>query len=221
MLRRPRVVLLALLLAALAGPAPARNAEAAQSALERWVRTTFFPTARPAEHGARWDIAADANTRVPGLPVRIAAGRAGGALELGDALRAYLTGEPFLLVAGFWTGDGDDARFVEVHAVRVEPERWRALWAPVEFADLRRFDDLCRDPARPPEETRRLVLRLRAEPPFPAAAIQLQPRIDERQRRLTALLRAEDFRSLLGSAPAAPAATPTLWDRAWEDPRIR
>ena len=63
MLRRPRVVLLALLLTALAGPAPARNAEAAQSTLERWVRTTFFPTARPAEHGARWDIAADANTR--------------------------------------------------------------------------------------------------------------------------------------------------------------
>jgi hypothetical protein len=219
--RLPRVALALLLLllgpaASGAGPAP----EAALATLERWVRTTFFPTARPAERGARWDIPAEANPRFGNLPVRLAAGRSGGALELGEALRLYPATEPFLLVAGFWSADGDGARFVSVHAVRIEPERWRALWEPVAFADLKRFDDLCRDPARPIEETRRLALRRRAEEPYRSAAIRLQPRLDDRQRRLDATLRAEEFRPLLGSDEAA-AGAPALWGTPWADPRIR
>jgi hypothetical protein len=219
--RFPRVALPLLLL--LLGPAAAPAApapEAALATLERWVRPTFFPTARPAERGARWDIPAEANTRFDGLPVRLAAGRSGGALELGEALRLYPVTEPFLLVAGFWSADGDGARFVSVHAVRVEPERWRALWEPVAFADLKRFDDLCRDPARPIEETRRLALRLRAEDPYRLAAIQLQPRLDDRQRRLDATLRAEEFRRLPGAGAATDGA-PMLWGTPWTDPRIR
>lgn len=222
--RFPRAALpLLLVLLVLLGPAAAAAApapEAAHGALERWVRTTFFPTARPAERGARWDIPAEANTRFGNLPVRLAAGRSGGALELGEALRLYPATEPFLLVAGFWSADGDGARFVSLHAVRVEPNRWRSLWEPVAFADLKRFDDLCRDPARPVEETRRLALRWRAEEPYRLAAIQLQPRLDDRQRRLDATLRATEFRKLLGP-DAAAADAPVLWGTTWADPRIR
>ncbi len=219
--RLPRVALPLLLL--LLGPAATSAApapEAALATLERWVRTTFFPTARPAERGARWDIPAEANTRFGNLPVRLAAGRSGGALELGEALRLYPVTEPFLLVAGFWSADGDGARFVSVQAVRIEPERWRSLWEPVAFADLKRFDDLCRDPARPVEETRRLALRLRTEAPYRLAAIQLQPRLDDRQRRLDATLRTEEFRKLLGP-DGTVTGDPALWGTVWTDPRIR
>lgn len=215
----PRSPFVLLLLLVAAATAPARTPEAAQTTLERWVRTTFFPGARPAEHGARWDIPAEANTRVLGLPVRIAAGPVGGALDLGDAVRQYPTEDPFLLVAGYWLADDRGARFVEVHAVRISPESWRELWTPVAFADVLRFDDLCRDPARPSEETRRLALRWRAEPPYSAAAIQLLPRLEARQRRLNALLRPEDFRRLPG-ADSSPTSAPTLWGVEWHDPRI-
>lgn len=214
---RSLVVLLLFLVSV--ATAPARMAEAAATTLERWVRTTFFPAARPAEHGARWDIPAEANTRFAGLPVRIAAGPVGGALDLGEAVRQYPTGDPFLLVAGYWTEDEQGARFVEVQAVRVAPASWRELWTPVAFADVLRFDDLCRDPARPVEETRRLALRWRAEPPFAAAAIQLLPRLDGRQRRLIAVLPSEHFRRLPGTE-ASPISGPGLWGVRWHDPRI-
>ncbi len=151
---------------------------------EHWVADTFFGGHRAAGMTDKWDIPASANTEHGGVPVNPKAARYGQAVGLGDALRQYGIGEPFLLVVGFWEQEGDTKKFVQSLAVRVEPEQWRALWAPVTRADLEDLDRLVKDSSLPIADVRREALRRKKEPPFSQAVIQVNPKIDKSQRRL-------------------------------------
>ena len=75
-------------------------------------------------------------------------------------------------------------KFVQSLIARISPEQWRKLWAPVTRADLEAIDRLAKDTSLPIDEVRREVLRRKKKSPFSEAVIQLNPKIDQSQRRL-------------------------------------
>ena len=102
-----------LLLAACAAALTLGSAQEVQShglVFERWVRDTFFDGYKPASYTQRWDIPAAANRAHGAIPVNPKAVKHGTAVDLGDALRQYEIDEPFLLIIGFWSQDGDMKR---------------------------------------------------------------------------------------------------------------
>jgi hypothetical protein len=164
----------------------ARASEVQQHGLsfEHWVAGTFFGGQRLSGPTDKWDIPASANTNHGRIPVNPKATQYGEPVLLGDALRQYDINEPFLLIVGFWEQDGRDKKFVQSLVVRIEPEQWRKLWAPVTRQDLAAMDKLVKDTSRPIDGVRREVLRRKKQPPFSQAVIQLNPKIDRSQRRL-------------------------------------
>ncbi|MFI5338109.1 MAG: hypothetical protein ACHQ5A_15075 [Opitutales bacterium] len=190
-----------------AAPSPAANA-----AFSTWVQRTFFAAYQPDEGGARWDIPAEANPDHGRVPVNIRSGPLGGAIDLGEARRQYEIEEPFLLVLGLWAPGASPPHLAGVAAPLITPEQWRALWGPVTYADLLRFEDLIQDPARPIEETRRLVLRMKSSPPFSQAGMQLNPIVEPALRQLRCSLRVEDvYRLLAPDLKPVPGGHPALW----------
>jgi len=151
---------------------------------EHWVADTFFGGFRPPGPTDKWDIPAAANKDHGRIPVNPKATQYGEPVLLGDALRQYDIDEPFLLLVGFWQQDGGDKKFVQSLVARITPQQWRQLWAPVTRADLEAMDRLVKDTARPIAEVRKEVLRRKKLPPFSEAVIQLNPKIDQSQRRL-------------------------------------
>ena len=151
---------------------------------EQWVADTLFGGHRPSGPTDKWDIPASANKNHGRIPVNPKAAQHGEPVLLGDALRQYDINEPFLLMVGFWEQDGRDKKFVQSLAAKVTPSQWRKLWAPVTRADLEAMDRLIKDTSRPVAEVRREVLRRKKRPPFSQAVIQLNPKIDQSQRRL-------------------------------------
>jgi hypothetical protein len=151
---------------------------------EHWVADTFFGRHRPSGPTDKWDIPASANGNHGRIPVNPKATQHGEPVLLGDALRQYDINEPFLLIVGFWEQDGHGKKFVQSLVVRIEPDQWRKLWAPVTRADLDAMDKLVKDTSRPVAEVRKEVLRRKKLPPFSEAVIQLNPKIDQSQRRL-------------------------------------
>jgi hypothetical protein len=151
---------------------------------EHWVADTFFGGHRPSGPTDKWDIPASANGNHGRIPVNPKATQHGEPVLLGDALRQYDINEPFLLIVGFWEQDGHGKKFVQSLVVRIEPDQWRKLWAPVTRADLDAMDKLVKDTSRPVAEVRKEVLRRKKLPPFSEAVIQLNPKIDQSQRRL-------------------------------------
>ena len=151
---------------------------------EHWVADTFFGGHRPSGPTDKWDIPASANGNHGRIPVNPKATQYGEPVLLGDALRQYDINEPFLLIVGFWEQDGHGKKFVQSLVVRIEPDQWRKLWAPVTRADLDAMDKLVKDTSRPVAEVRKEVLRRKKLPPFSEAVIQLNPKIDKSQRRL-------------------------------------
>ncbi|MEY3480203.1 MAG: hypothetical protein RIQ71_978 [Verrucomicrobiota bacterium] len=143
---------------------------------EHWVADTFFGGHRASGPTDKWDIPASANKNHGRIPVNPKATQYGEPVLLGDALRQYDIKEPFVLIVGFWEQDGRDKKFVQSLVARIEPEQWRKLWAPVTRQDL--------DTSRPIADVRREVLKRKKQPPFSQAVIQLNPKIDESQRRL-------------------------------------
>lgn len=197
---------------ALSALAPAQEVQQHGLAFERWVRDTFFGGYQPASYTQRWDIPADANKDHGGIPVNPKAVKFGTPVDLGDALRQYEVDETFLLVLGFWEQEGPEKRFVAIVAPRITPEQWKALWGAVTYADLLKLDQLIKDPARPIEETRKLALKTKNAPPFTTAIIQVNPKIDARQRRLQCSLRFADvFKHLAPDAEQRPTGPATLW----------
>jgi hypothetical protein len=179
---------------------------------EQWVRETFFNGYRPASYTQKWDIPATANLAHGGVPVNPKAIKYGTAVDLGDALRQHAIDESFLLVLGFWEQRGTEKHFVNIVAPLVGPEKWRELWGPVTREDLQRLDSLIKDTRRPVEETRRLAREMKNAPPFSQAIIQVNPKIDSRQRRLQCSLRFADvFKHLAPDADARPQADASLW----------
>lgn len=206
--------------AALLSPASAQEAPSPGLGFERWVRDTFFDGYKPASHTQRWDIPASANRDHGAIPVNPMAVKHGTAVDLGDALRQYEIDEPFLLILGFWSQDGDVKRIVNIIAPEISPGLWRKLWGPVTYADLRRLDALIKDTGPSIEETRRLALKMRNSPPFTEAVIQVNPRIDNHgQRRLQCSIRFSDvFRHLAPGADPSPQARPALFGVEYPGP---
>lgn len=210
---RRRLLALAAGWATLVVFAPAQEVQGHGLVFERWVRDTFFDGYKPASYTQRWDIPASANRAHGGIPVNPKAVKHGTAVDLGDALRQYEIDESFMLIVGFWEQNGDEKRFVNIIAPVITPELWRQLWGPVTHADLRRLDALIKDPGPPIEEIRRRALQMKNSPPFTAAVIQVNPKIDERgQRRLQCSIRFSDvFKYLAPGADARPQAAPALF----------
>lgn len=200
-----------LLALGLSGPAAAKPPAGRQEVqrhgvvFEEWIRNTFFAGYQPADYTQRWDIPANVNTNHGGIPVNPKAAKWGTPVDLGDALRQFDIQEPFLLIVGFWQQEGAVKRFVNVQAVRVEPEQWRRLWGSVTRADLERLDTLIKDPSRDVLAVRREAQVAKRRPPFAGAVIQVNPKIDAKQRRLQCSLRFGDFFGHL--APLADRTT--------------
>ncbi len=196
---------------------------------EQWVADTFFGGHRPAGPTDKWDIPASANTNHGRIPVNPKATQYGEPVLLGDALRQYDIDEPFLLIIGFWKQDGRDKKFVQSLVTRIEPDQWRKLWAPVTRRDLEAMDALVKDTTRPIAEVRKEVLRRKKQPPFAQAVIQLNPKIDQSQRRLQCSIsylrlfknlapghdrKAQPFTEIFGRhVPPVRASWPRPWPR--------
>lgn len=173
-------------------PAARREVQRPGVLFEEWIRDTFFGGYRPADYTQRWDIPASVNTNHGGIPVNPKAAKFGTPVDFGDALRQFDIREPFLLIVGFWRQDGDVKRFVNVQAVRVEPERWRQLWGDIARGDLERLDAAIKDPTRSVAEARKAAQAIKRQSPF-RESVQVNPKIDARQRRLQCSLRFADF----------------------------
>ncbi|MBI2814639.1 MAG: hypothetical protein HYX71_10175 [Opitutae bacterium] len=210
---------LAWLLAA-GAPVAAQEVQRHGLVFERWVRDTFFDGYKPASYTQRWDIPAAANQRHGGIPVNPKAIKYGTAIDLGDALRQYEIDEPFLLVVGFWQQDGDVKRVVNILAAEISPALWRQLWGPVTYDDLRRLDALIKDTGPSVEETRKRALKMKNSPPFTAAVIQMNPKIDTHgQRRLQCSIRfADAFKYLAPGADPKPQEHPALFGVEYPGP---
>ena len=210
--------LLGLLLAFL--PLRAEEVQKHGLVFEQWIRDTFFEGYQPASPTQKWDIPAEANRAHGGIPVNPKATKFGTPVDLGDALRQFEINEPFLLVIGYWKQDGGQKRFVNLVAPRVEPEAWRKLWGPVTLADLQKLDAIIKDRSLTPAAARAAAFRLKAQPPFTQAIIQVNPKIDERgQRRLQCSLRQADlFKHLAPEADPKEQIAPSLWGKRFPGP---
>ncbi len=193
--------------------APAQEVQHHGLVFEQWVRATFFEGYQPAEYTQRWDIPATANRQHGGVPVNPKLCKHGTAVDLGDALRQFEIEEPFILVIGFWRQEGGNKRIVHLLAPEISPELWRRLWGPVTREDLLRLDRLIKDSPLPAKELRREVLRLKNQPPYQEAIIQLNPKIGtDGQRRLQCSIRFRDvFKHLAPDTDPTPPAHPALW----------
>lgn len=216
---RALIIALALLTAAHA------NAAEEQShgvAFESWVRDKFFNGYKPADYTQIWDIPAAANTQHGGLPANPKAIKFGTPIDLGDALRQFTIMEerqPFLLIVGFWDQDGDFKKWVQGVVAKVEPEVYARLWAPVTRADLEKLDAIVKDKSLSLTEARTRAQALKQKAPFTKSIMQVNPKLDAKQRRLQCSLRFADFfRELLPQVEAKRQQEPTIWGKAMPAP---
>lgn len=204
-----------ILTCSLAGPPALRAQEVQQHGLvfETWIRDTFFDGYIPPGYTQKWDIPAAINLRHGGVPVNPKATKYKTPIDLGDALRQYDIAEPFILVIGYWVQDGDEKRFVNIVAPRIEPEAWRKLWGPVTRADLEKLDALIKDRSLDYREARKQAQAIKSAPPFTGSVIVVNPKIDSTgQRRLQCSLRSDDlFKHLAPAAETGIQNPPVLW----------
>ncbi len=192
---------------------PAQEVQSHGLGFERWVQDEFFAGYRPPNYTQKWDIPAAANQRFGGVPVNPKAIKYGTPVDLGDALRQFDIAEPFILVLGYWRQEGDTKRFVNIVAPRIEPAAWKKLWGPVTRADLERLDAVIKDRSLTPVQARAAALKIKNAPPFTAATIVVNPKIDSKsQRRLQCSMRFADvFKHLAPGADSQPQARASLW----------
>ena len=215
-MRRQRITfclgLLAVLLAAWC-PARAQEVQLHGLVFEQWVRATFFDGYAPPSYTQKWDIPAAVNKAHGGVPVNPKATKFGTPVDMGDALRQFDIDEPFVVVIGYWRQDGDEKRFVNIVAPRIEPAQWKKLWGAVTRADLERLDAVIKDKSLSPAQARAAAQKIKRAPPFTDAIMVVNPKIDGKsQRRLQCSLRFEDvFKYLAPEADAHEQKAPKLW----------
>lgn len=180
---------------------------------ERWLCDTFFGGYQAPSHTQKWDIPAEANPRHGRIPVNPKAAKHGTAIGMGDAMRQFEIDEAFLLIVGFWEQQTPQTkRWTNVQTVRVTPDIWKKLWAPVTRADLERLDSVIKDKSLSLEEARKQALQIKSQPPFTLAVVQVNPKIDKSQRRLQCSLRFDDFfRHLAPDASPDPQPSPRVF----------
>lgn len=172
----------------------AREVQSHGLLFEKWLRDTFFGGYEPKGYTQKWDIPAAANPDHGGIPVNPKAVKYGTPIGLGDAVRQFEIEEPFLLIAGFWEQvTPEEKRWVNLQAVRVEPEVWRKLWGDLKRSDLDRLIAVIKDKSLSLAQARERVQKIKAEAPYTTSVIELNPKIDRSQRRLQCSLRFDDF----------------------------
>jgi len=180
---------------------------------EQWLRKTFFGGYEPESHTQKWDIPAAANADHGRIPVNPKAAKHGTPIGLGDALRQFNINEPFLLIAGFWEQAAPlEKRWTNAQVVKVTPEKWTGLWQPITRTDLEKLENVIKDKSLSLEAARARAQVIKAQFPFTAAVIQVNPKIDASQRRLQCSLRFDDFfKHLAPAASPAPQSNPQVF----------
>ena len=185
----------------LASSAMAREVQSHGLVFEKWLRDTFFGGLAPESYTQRWDIPAEANTRHGGIPVNPKAIKYGAPIDFGDAIRQFeITekGERFLLIVGFWEQTTPILKtWVNAQTVEISPAAWAKLWHPISRADLESLDRVIKDKSLPIEVARARAQEIKKSPPFTLSVMQVNPKIDDNQRRLQCSLRFTDFFSHL------------------------
>lgn len=182
---------------------------------EQWVRETFFDGYKPASYTQKWDIPAEANKNHGGIPANPKAIKFSMPIDMGDALRQLSVAEGeqnFLLIVGFWDQDGDEKKWVHGVAVEVTPEQYRQLWSPITREDLEKLDAVVKDKSLPIEEARAQAQKIKSRAPFAKSIIQVNPKLDNKQRRLQCSIRFGDFFHYLApKEEALRQEKPTIW----------
>ena len=188
--------------------ASAREVQSHGFVFEKWLRDTFFGGFIPSSYTQRWDIPAEANTNHGGIPVNPKAIKYGTPLDFGDAIRQFeITekGESFLLIVGFWEQTTPTSKtWVNAQTVKISPTKWAQLWHPVSRADLEKLDRVIKDKSLSLEAARAKAQEIKKATPFTESVMQVNPKIDDHQRRLQCSIRFADFFTHL-----APEADPT------------
>jgi hypothetical protein len=204
-----------ILLCLLSYCSPAAEEQAHGVAFEQWVRDTFFDGYQPESYTQQWDIPAEANTIHGGIPANPKATKFGMPIDMGDALRQFSVaeeGQAFLLILGFWDQDGDHKKWVHALTPVVTPEQYRALWAPITRADLEKLDAVVKDKSLSLEEARAQAQAIKRKAPFSKAIMQVNPKLDTKQRRLQCSIRFGDFFHFLEpNAEALRHDKPMIW----------
>jgi hypothetical protein len=184
-------------------------------AFEQWVRDAFFDGYQPTSYTQTWDIPAEANIKHGGIPANPKATKFGMPIDLGDALRQFRVAEEeasFLLIAGFWDQEGDFKKWVLGLPVVVTAAQYRALWFPITRADLEKLDAVVKDKTLSIEEARAQALAIKRKAPFSKAIMQVNPKLDAKQRRLQCSLRFGDFfHSLVPNIEPMRQEKPCIW----------
>ena len=163
---------------------------------EQWVRDTFFNGYKPPSYTQKWDVPGVSNKDHGGIPANPKATKYGASVDMADALRQFgiaEKGERFLLIVGFWEQDGKNKKWVNAVVTEVTPEQYRNLWAPITREDLEMLDAVVKDKSLSLEEARAEAQKIKHRVPFSKAIMQVNPKIDEHQRRLQCSVRFGDF----------------------------
>ena len=202
---------------AMASPSSNAAEEQAHGVLfEQWIRETFFNGYKPRSYTQKWDIPAEHNTEHGGLPANPKAAKYGTPVDLGDALRQFgiaEKGEQFLLIVGFWDQNKDKKKWVNGVVADVSREQYRQLWEPITREDLEKLDAVVKDKSLSLEEARAEAQKIKRRAPFSKAIMQVNPKIDAKQRRLQCSIRYGDFfHSLAPAADSTRQEKPMIWN---------
>ena len=163
-----------------------------------------------------WDLPASLNPNPADGPVSIKIAKWNTGIMYGDARRQFQIKQTFTLVVGFWEQDGLRKRVVKIVPVVIKPELWASLWAPIQFADLKRLDEQIKNRTLNYVEARRLANVTVKAPPFTESIFRANRKIDSKgQRRLQCSLSQEKFFDHLAPKVSRDQEdAPTLWGHA-------
>jgi hypothetical protein len=182
---------------------------------EQWIRDTFFHSYKPKSYTQKWDVPADQNTEHGGIPANPKATKYGTPIDMGDALRQFSVaekGERFLIIMGFWDQDKDQKKWVNGVAAEVAPEVYRKLWEPVTREDLEKLDAIVKDKSLSLEDARAAAQKMKNRVPFTKAIMQVNPKLDAKQRRLQCSIRFGDFFHFIApNAESLRQDKPMIW----------
>jgi hypothetical protein len=194
---------------------PAAEEQVHGVAFEQWVRDTFFHGYKPPSYTQKWDIPAEENTEHGGIPANPKATKYATPIDMGDALRQFEVaekGDRFLIISGFWDQDGDKKKWVNGVAVEVTPEQYQQLWEPITREDLEKLDAVVKDKTLSLEDARAQAQKIKSRAPFAKAIMQVNPKLDNKQRRLQCSIRFGDFFHFLApNAESLRQEKPAIW----------
>jgi hypothetical protein len=201
---------------------PAAEEQSHGVIFEKWVRDTFFNGYTPRSYTQKWDIPADQNTAHGGIPANPKATKYNTPVDMGDALRQFAVTEgkeKFLIIVGFWDQAEDEKHWVLGVPAEITPEQYRKLWEPITRADLEALDAVVKDKTLSIEAARAKAQEIKTQAPYTKAIMQVNPKLDGKQRRLQCSIRFADFfKHLAPETKPEHQAQPMLWGEAMPPP---